>query len=98
MAADPRALEAALRDAFAPTYLDVEDESALHVGHAGAASGGGHYRVTIVSSAFAGKSRVARHRMVYDALRAFLPDQIHALAIAATTPEEPLHTTSTSHS
>lgn len=98
MAADPRALEARLREVFAPTALTVEDESALHAGHAGAASGGGHYRVIIVSAAFAGKSRVARHRMVYDALQAFLPDQIHALAIAATTPEEPTHTTSTSHS
>ena len=98
MAADPRALEARLREAFAPLALTVEDESAMHAGHAGAASGGGHYRVSIVSTAFAGQSRVARHRMVYDALQAFLPDQIHALAIVATTPEEPSHTTSTSHS
>lgn len=98
MAADPRALEACLRDAFAPTVLQVDDESALHAGHAGAASGGGHYRVTIVSTVFTGKTRVARHRMVYDALRAFMPDQIHALAIAASTPDEPIHSTSTSHS
>ncbi len=98
MAADPRDIEARLQAVLAPVELAVEDESALHAGHAGAASGGGHYRVRIVSTAFAGKSRVARHRMVYDALQAFLPDQIHALAIVAITPEEPSHTTSTSHS
>ncbi|XQU67643.1 hypothetical protein OJJOAM_000374 [Cupriavidus sp. H18C1] len=56
-----------------PSQLTVRDDSALHAGHPGAASGGGHYHVTIVSERFAGASRVARHRMVYDALRSLFP-------------------------
>lgn len=67
--------------------LDVRDDSAQHAGHAGA-SAGGHYSVTIVAAAFAGKPRVARHRMVYDALADALQRGIHALAITAYTPEE----------
>ncbi len=92
MAADSnemrREIERLLREAFQPAHLAVEDDSARHAGHAGAASGGGHYNVDIVSAAFAGKSRVARHRMVYDALRTLWPAAIHALAIRAVTPEE----------
>ena len=61
------AIEQALRDALAPESLQVIDESHLHAGHAGAASGG-HYRVLIRSARFAGSSRIARHRLVYDAL------------------------------
>lgn len=88
MAADPREIERLLREAFQPVHLVVEDDSAKHAGHAGAASGGGHYNVEIVSPAFAGKNRLARHRMVYDALRTLWPAAIHALAIRAVTPEE----------
>ncbi|WP_042885180.1 BolA family protein [Cupriavidus necator] len=88
MAADPATIEAMLRDALAPSHLTVRDDSALHAGHAGAASGGGHYDVTIVSERFAGHNRVARHRMVYDALRGLFPAQIHALAVTAFTDQE----------
>ncbi|UIF87459.1 BolA family transcriptional regulator [Cupriavidus sp. UYPR2.512] len=88
MAADPATIEAMLREALAPSHLAVRDDSALHAGHAGAASGGGHYDVTIVSERFTGHSRVARHRMVYDALRGLFPSQIHALAVTAFTDQE----------
>jgi BolA protein len=75
-----------LRQTLAATVVEVEDESAQHVGHAGAASGGGHYRVTVVSPLFAGKSLVARHRMVYDALAAEMHHTIHALALTTLAP------------
>ncbi|WP_454055894.1 BolA family protein [Cupriavidus sp. Marseille-Q8015] len=88
MAADPAQIEVLLRAALAPSFLTVRDDSAAHAGHAGAASGGGHYDVTIVSEQFAGQSRVARHRMVYDALRSLFPAQIHALAVSAFTAQE----------
>ena len=80
-------IEARLTAALAPVSLAVRDDSAQHAGHAGAAVGG-HYTVTIVSAAFAGKSRVARHRLVYDALADAMQRGIHALAIVAYTPEE----------
>ncbi|GIX51029.1 BolA family protein [Sphaerotilus sulfidivorans] len=76
------AIEQALRDALAPESLQVIDESHLHAGHAGAASGG-HYRVLIRSARFAGSSRIGRHRLVYDALAGLIPLGIHALAIEA---------------
>lgn len=68
--------------------LDIGDDSALHAGHAGAQSGGGHYRVYIVSDAFAGKNTVARHRMVYEALGEMMRREVHALAIRARTADE----------
>ncbi|HDR9058458.1 TPA: BolA family transcriptional regulator [Burkholderia vietnamiensis] len=80
-------IEARLSASLAPLSLAVRDDSAQHAGHAGASSGG-HYTVTIVSAAFAGKSRVARHRLVYDALADAMQRGIHALAIVAYTPEE----------
>ena len=80
-------IETRLRQALSPALLAVRDDSALHAGHAGAAAGG-HYTVTIVSAAFAGKPRVARHRLVYDALADAMQRGIHALAIVAYTPEE----------
>ncbi len=73
---------------LAPESLNLEDESSLHAGHAGAASGGGHYRLTIVSPRFAGLNSVARHRLVYESLGALMKGPIHALAITALTPEE----------
>jgi BolA family transcriptional regulator, general stress-responsive regulator len=82
-------LEAALRAALAPNSLEVVDDSHLHAGHAGAREGR-HFTVRIVSAAFAGRSRVARHRLVYDAARSLIAEGIHALAIVARTPDEPL--------
>jgi len=81
-------IEALLTGAFSPVSLQIEDESALHAGHAGARSGGGHYRVDIVSEAFAGKNTVARHRLIYAALGDLMPSAIHALAIRASAPDE----------
>ncbi|TKC87218.1 BolA family transcriptional regulator [Trinickia terrae] len=80
-------IETRLTAALAPVSLAVRDDSAQHAGHAGAAAGG-HYSVTIVAAAFAGKARVARHRLVYDALADAMQRGIHALAITAYTPEE----------
>lgn len=80
-------IEARLRDALAASVVSVRDDSAQHAGHVGAAAGG-HYTVTLVSSAFGGKARVARHRLVYDALADLMQRGIHALAIIAYTPEE----------
>ena len=75
---------------LAPESLEVFDDSADHAGHAGVreSGGGGHFQVVVVSRAFAGLNRVARHRVVYDAVRDLMPHAIHALAIVAHTPEE----------
>ncbi len=77
------ALAQRLRDTLQPTDLEVLDESAAHAGHAGAngLGRGTHFRVRIGGPAFAGKSRVAQHRLVYDALRSFTDAGLHALAI-----------------
>lgn len=77
------ALEARLRATLQPTVLEVIDESAAHAGHAGAnAEGyGTHFRVRIASPLFEGKPRVARHRLVYDALQLFIAQGLHAIAI-----------------
>lgn len=77
------AIEATLRETLAPTVLEVLDESAAHAGHAGAngLGYGTHFRVRIGGPAFAGRSRVAQHRLVYDALRQFTDAGLHALAI-----------------
>ena len=82
-------VEADLRLALAVTWLRVDDDSHLHAGHAGAASGR-HFSVTIVSTAFANLTRVRRHRLVYDALAPLMQSGIHALAIHARTPDEAL--------
>ncbi|HEX6008252.1 MAG TPA: BolA family protein [Burkholderiales bacterium] len=82
-----RAIEERLA-ALQPESLEVLDESARHVGHEGAKGGGGHYTVTIVSPAFAGKPVQARHRMVYAALGPMMHKEIHALAIKAYAPDE----------
>ena len=81
------AVEAALRQRLSPTALAVHDESAAHAGHAGAREGS-HLRVQIVSPQFEGLGRLARHRLVYDALSELIPQGIHALAIEARTPAE----------
>ena len=87
-AADIPALIRERLAALEPKVVEIYDESGEHVGHPGAQSGGGHYQVTIVSQQFQGKSRVARHRIVYAALDGLMPSQIHALAITAWTEEE----------
>ena len=78
----------ALSDAFAPEDLQIKDQSHLHIGHAGARDGKGHFDVTIVSERFAGANRLQRHRMVYDALGALLETDVHAVRINALTPAE----------
>lgn len=78
-----RTLEAVL----APTRLDIEDDSHRHAGHVGA-KGGGHYRVYVVSAKFSGRTLIARHRMVYEALAEQMKGDIHALSIVAKAPEE----------
>ncbi len=81
-------IEQLLEAAFAPTELLVKDQSHLHAGHAGAQEGKGHFEVRIVSDRFAGQSRIARHRMVYDALGSFIDSDIHALKINAVSPSD----------
>lgn len=78
------AIRELLAAAFAPTELEVHDDSHLHIGHAGARDGRGHFRVRIVSPAFAGMAPVARHRAVYAALGDLMQTDIHALSIQAT--------------
>ena len=81
-------IEARLRAVLTAAHVDVVDESHLHAGHAGAASGGGHFRATIVSDRFEGLSRVARQRLVYDVLAAEMRGEIHALSMQTFTPKE----------
>ena len=71
-----------------PSVLELNDDSHLHVGHAGAASGGGHYSLKIVSPRFERQRLVMRHRLVYDALHEMMKTAIHALAITALAPSE----------
>jgi len=71
-----------------PQRLELTDESALHAGHSGAAGGGGHYRLVIVSDQFKGMDTVARHRAIYQALGDLMREQIHALSISAFAPKE----------
>jgi BolA protein len=81
-------LRTALEQAFAPSALEIIDDSAAHAGHAGARSGG-HYRVKLVAEAFRGQSSLERHRLVYAAVAPLLSGSVHALNIVARTPEEP---------
>lgn len=77
-----------LQRAFAPQQLHIEDQSHLHAGHAGAATGRGHFRVEVVSAAFEGMTPVQRHRAVYSALAELMRTDIHALSLSARTPSE----------
>jgi BolA family transcriptional regulator, general stress-responsive regulator len=77
-----------LRKAFQIQSLVIDDESHLHAGHAGAASGGGHFKLEIVTPDFKGLNLVARHRAIYAALNRHIPKEIHALTIVALAPEE----------
>jgi BolA protein len=74
--------------ALDPVALTIEDDSARHVGHAGAAGGGGHYNLRMTSPRFEGKSRLERHRLVYDALADLMKRDIHALAMVLLAPGE----------
>ena len=89
MGAVANAIDNKLRARFAPQRLTIEDESSRHRGHAGHREGGeSHFRVEIVSAAFEGKSRVARQRLVYDALKDEFAAGLHALALTTLTPTE----------
>jgi BolA family transcriptional regulator, general stress-responsive regulator len=81
-------IEVLLSAALTPLHLEVVDDSAHHAGHAGAAGGAGHYHVRILSEKFRGLPVLARHRLVYEALRPLIPEEIHALAIEADAPGE----------
>ena len=82
----PEQIRACLQDLRA-LELEIEDQSAAHAGHAGAMSGA-HFRLRLVSAAFAGKSRVQRHRMVYERLATLLQGKIHALTMTLLAPGE----------
>lgn len=71
-----------------PVSVNIRDDSALHAGHEGAKSGGGHYGLSIVAAAFSGKSLIQRHRLIYSALGDLMQQKIHALSIEAFSPEE----------
>ncbi len=73
---------------LAPIELGVEDESARHAGHAGAAAGGKHFHVRIVAADFAGRNTLARHRMVFQAAGDLMQQKIHALSVQAIAPDE----------
>jgi BolA family transcriptional regulator, general stress-responsive regulator len=81
------ALTQALTKQLEPVVLELVDDSAAHAGHAGARSGA-HFNLRIVSARFAGLPRISRHRLVYDALRPWMAEGVHALAIDARTPDE----------
>jgi len=80
-------IRARLDAALAPASLEIEDQSHLHIGHAGAKDGKGHFRVNIVAEAFRDLSPIQRHRLVYDAVGDLMESDIHALAIEASAPQ-----------
>ncbi|HHJ14318.1 MAG TPA: BolA family transcriptional regulator [Gammaproteobacteria bacterium] len=80
-------IRARLEKSFAPSQLEIQDESHRHAGHA-SAGGAGHFQVNIVADAFDGKSLIERHRMVYAAVDDIMHSEIHALSIQASTPGE----------
>jgi len=89
MAAIAQRLEAKLTAAFSPTRLQIDDDSARHGGHAGSRPGGeSHFNVVIEAAAFEGASRVARQRMVYQAVAEELAGPVHALSVKALAPGE----------
>lgn len=82
-------MERKLTEALAPTRLEIEDESHRHLGHAGHdPRGETHFRVTVVSAVFDGKTRVARQRLIYDLLATELAERVHALSLRTLTPAE----------
>ncbi len=72
-----------------PTSLEIQDDSALHAGHAGN-TGGGHFSIKIISSQFSQKSSIMRHRLIYQLLTDLIPQQIHAISILAISPTDPI--------
>jgi len=83
-----QAIEDALHNKLEARYVRVLDQSSLHESHAGAQSGGGHFRVLVVSGRFRGLSRIAAQRIVYEALGDLMVNDIHALSMRTLTPEE----------
>ena len=81
-------IEAELRERLAAVHVEVVDESHLHAGHAGARSGGGHFRATIVSGRFSGLSKLQAQRLVYQTLAEEMTGEIHALSMTTMTPEQ----------
>lgn len=84
----PEKIESLLRAQLAASVVEIEDETRLHAGHVGAAGGGGHYRVVVVSDRFADLSLMQQHRLVYAALAGEMKTTIHALALRTYTPEQ----------
>ena len=84
----PEVIVSRLREYLSAESVEIEDQSHLHAGHAGAAGGGGHYEVTIVASCFKGLNTLARHRLVYEAVGDLMKKEIHALSIQAYNTEE----------
>ena len=84
----PKMIVSRLREHLSAESVEIEDQSHLHAGHAGAAGGGGHYQVTIVADCFKGLNTLARHRLVYDAVGDLMKKEIHALSIQAYSAEE----------
>lgn len=82
-------VRARIHEAFPEATIEVRDDSHLHAGHAGATGGAGHYAVRLVSARFQGMPTVARHRLVYDSVRIWMPHRIHALSIDAQAPAAP---------
>ena len=90
--ADPAASLRSRLSSLSPSTLDIRDDSAQHVGHAGAVGGARHFSLTIVSEHFLGMPRLARHRAVLRCVGDLIPYPVHALAIAAYAPDEPVPT------
>jgi BolA protein len=86
------------RQAFPEAAIQFDDESHLHVGHAGAAGGAGHFRVRVIDARFSGLQHIARHRLVYDAVSDWMPARVHALNISAITLEEAGHSSTVQQS
>lgn len=84
----PKLIVSRVREHLSAESVEIEDQSHLHAGHAGAADGGGHYEVTIVASCFKGLNTLARHRLVYEAVGDLMKKEIHALSIQAYNTEE----------
>lgn len=80
-------IRSAVERELSPTHVEIIDDSAAHAGHAGARSGG-HYRLTVVSAAFEGRTQLQRHRLVYAAVGPLMNGAVHALNIVARTPAE----------
>lgn len=83
-----QAIRNRLQAELTPEFLEVEDESHLHIGHAGARDGRGHFKVTVISPAFTGLPRLARHRLIYAAMGSLMETDVHALTIQSLAPEE----------